>query len=154
MALKAGGLRPKIAMVASLRFRGKVSLGFAVVLGITALSMGFAYLGFERISAGVVAYRTSVSESDLARNVDRELTAYQGLVRYYVATGKQDDAKAALAAEAGLKDAIDQLVKATATSARADKVNRLADEFRAFAKIFADTLALKTASGDLTVNMT
>src|SRR3954453_12417802 len=124
MGLKHGALRPKFAMVPSLRFRGKVSLGFAVVLGITALSMGFAYLGFERISAGVVAYRTSVSESDLARDVDRELTAYQGLARYYVATGKEGDARAALTAEAGLKDAIDQRVKSTTAPARVDKVNR------------------------------
>ena len=123
-----------------------------MVLGISALSMGFAYLGFERISAGVIAYRTSVSESDLARNVDRELTAYQGLARYYVATGKEDDAKAALAAEAGLKDAIDQLIKATTAPARVDKVNRLAGEFRTFTKIFGDIVALKTASSQLTVN--
>src|ERR1700733_12365081 len=32
----------------TLRFRGKISLGFAVVLAISAISMGFAYLGFGR----------------------------------------------------------------------------------------------------------
>jgi hypothetical protein len=57
----------------SLRFRGKIMLGFVVVLAISAASMGLAYLGFERVSAGVVAYRNSVSESELAQNIDREL---------------------------------------------------------------------------------
>jgi methyl-accepting chemotaxis protein len=135
-----------------LRFRAKVSLGFAVVLGITAVSMGLAYLGFERVSSGVVAYRTSVSESDLARNVDRELTSYQALARYYVLTGKEDDAKAALAAEASLKDAIDQLMKATTAPVRVDKVTRLAREFRTFTKIFADIVSVKNASLLLTQN--
>src|SRR3569833_1952513 len=111
MGLMAGGQRPKSAMVPSLRFRGKVSLGFAVVLGISALSMGLAYLGFERIASGVVAYRTSVSQSDLARIIDRELNNYQSLARYYVVTGKEDDSKAALAAETRLRDAIDQFKK-------------------------------------------
>jgi methyl-accepting chemotaxis protein len=136
----------------TLRFRAKVSLGFAVVLGITAVSMSLAFLGFERVSLGVVAYRTSVSESDLARNVDRELTSYQALTRYYVVTGKEDDAKAALAAEASLKDAIDQLMKATTAPARVDKVTRLAREFRTFTKIFADILSVKNASTLLTQN--
>jgi hypothetical protein len=36
-------------------------------------SMGIAYLGFERVSAGVATYRSSVSEADLAREIDREL---------------------------------------------------------------------------------
>ncbi len=71
-------------------------LGFAFVLAISAVSMGIAYLGFERVSAGVKAYRNSVSESDLAQNIDRELISYRALARYYVVTGKEDDAKAAL----------------------------------------------------------
>ena len=81
-----------------MRFRGKVTLGFAVVLVVSTASMGIAYLGFERVSAGVATYRNSVSEADLARNIDRELISYRSLAQYFVATGKEDDAKAALAA--------------------------------------------------------
>ena len=51
----------------TLRFRSKIMLGFAVVLAISAASMGFAYLGFERVSVVVDAYRRSVQEADLAR---------------------------------------------------------------------------------------
>ena len=32
---------------------GKIMLGFAVVLAVSAASMGIAYLGFEHVSAGV-----------------------------------------------------------------------------------------------------
>ncbi|ABD90049.1 methyl-accepting chemotaxis protein [Rhodopseudomonas palustris] len=139
-------------MLPTLRFRGKVTLGFAVVLGITAISMGLAYLGFERVSAVVVGYRTSVQESDLARNIDRELISYQALARYYVVTGKDDDAKAALAAEVALKDAIDASLKATSDAARRDKVTRLSAEFATFTKVFADILAVKTDSASVTQN--
>jgi methyl-accepting chemotaxis protein/CHASE3 domain sensor protein len=144
--------RPVVAMIPAFRFRAKLSFGFALVLLISALSMGLAYLGFERISAGVVAYRTSVSQSDLARDVDRELTAYQALTRYYVITGKDDDAKAALAAEAGLKQAIDRLLDVSTTPERADKIARLAADFRSFTRIFADILAVKGTSALLTQN--
>ena len=48
--LKRGGSSFKLP---TLRFRAKIMLGFAVVLAISAASMGFAYLGFERVSAVV-----------------------------------------------------------------------------------------------------
>ena len=95
-------------------------LGFAVVLALSAASLGIAYLGFERVCDGLALYRNSVTEADLARNIDRELISYQALARYYVVTGKEDDGKAALAAEASLKDAIDHSMRGTTTPARLD----------------------------------
>ena len=136
----------------TLRFRGKVMLGFSVVLAITAISMGIAYLGFERVSSGVATYRNSVSEADLARNIDSDLISYRGLARYYVVTGNEDDAAAALAAEAGLKDVIAQSLKNISNPARLDKVTRLAREFQTFTKIFADILKFKRESALLTQN--
>ena len=126
-----------------MRFRGKVMLGFAVVLVISAVTMGIAYLGFERVSSGVATYRKSVSEADLARNIDRELISYRALARYYVVTGKEDDATAALTAEASLKEAVTQSMRGTTNSARIDQVTRLGREFQTFTKIFADTYAAK-----------
>ncbi len=136
----------------SLRFRGKVTLGFAVVLAITAVSMAIAYFGFERVSSGVATYRSSVAEADLARNIDRELISYRALARYYVTTGKEDDATAALAAEASLKGAIDQSMKGTSSPARRDQVARLAGEFATFGKLFADILKIKRDSALVTQN--
>jgi methyl-accepting chemotaxis protein len=127
-------------------------LGFAVVLAISAASMGIAYLGFERVSAGVASYRNSVSEADLARNIDRELISYRALARYYVVTGKEDDANAALTAEASLKDAIDQSMKRATNPTRLDQITRLAREFRTFTKIFADILKVKRDSAVVTQN--
>jgi len=114
--------------------------------------MGIAYFGFERVSTGVASYRNSVSEADLARNIDRELISYRALASYYVVTGKEDDATAALAAEASLKAAIDQSMKGTANPARLDQITRLAREFTTFTKIFADILKVKRDSALVTQN--
>ena len=136
----------------TLRFRAKITLGFALVLAITAVSMGIAYLGFERISNKVTSYRQSVAEADLARNIDRELISYQALARYYVVTAKDDDEKAALASEAKLKDAIAQSMKATTDSTRLDKITKLEREFRTYTKIFEDIRNLKHESDKISQN--
>jgi methyl-accepting chemotaxis protein len=130
----------------TLRLRAKVALGFALVLAVSAASLGLAYLGFERVSAGVVSYRNSVAEAGLARDIERDLTSYQGLTRYYVVTGKEEDAKTALAAEAGLRDAIDRSMKATADAARLKRIARLDEPFKIVAKVFADIVAVKSES--------
>ncbi len=136
----------------TLRFGAKIMAGFAVVLAISAASLGIAYLGFDRVSAGVSSYRNSVSEADLARNIDRELISYRSLAQYYVVTGKEDDATVALAAEASLKGAIDQAMKGTSNPAGLDQLTRLAREFKAFTKIFADILKVKRDSALVTQN--
>ncbi|MHC2330968.1 methyl-accepting chemotaxis protein [Bradyrhizobium sp. USDA 4454] len=136
----------------TLRFRAKIMLGFAVTLALSAATMGFAYMGFERVSAGVGSYRQSVAEADLARNIDRELISYRSLARYYVATGKEDDAKAALAAEASLKDAIVASMKGTTNPARLEQVTKLEREFRAFTKIFAEIVRIKDESAQTAQN--
>jgi methyl-accepting chemotaxis protein len=146
LRLRVPGLRVLRVRTPSLRFRGKIMLGFAVVLAISAASMGLAYLGFERVSLVVSNYRKSVSEADLARNIDRELISYQALARYYVTTAKEDDAKAVLAAEASLKDAIEQSMRGTTDAGRLDQITRLNREFVAYTKIFADILKVKRDS--------
>jgi methyl-accepting chemotaxis protein len=132
-----------LSRLPTLRFRGKIILGFAFVLAISAVSMAIAYTRFGRVSDSVAAYRGSVAESDLAQNIERELISYRALARYYAMSGKEDDAKAALAAEAGLKDAIAQSMKTTTAPARQDLLTRLQREFHAFTKIFADVVKIK-----------
>ncbi|MET3912870.1 HAMP domain-containing protein/CHASE3 domain sensor protein, partial [Bradyrhizobium sp. S3.3.6] len=142
----------KRSIFPTLRFRAKIILGFAAVLVISAGSMAFAYFGFERVSSGVGSYRSSVSEADLARNIDRELLGYRSAVKYFVVTGKEDDAKAALDAEASLRSAIDQAVKSAKTPARQDSLDKLAKEFSNFSATFAKVLQAKRDSTLLVQN--
>lgn len=136
----------------TLRFRAKIMLGFAVTLAISAVSMGIAYMGFEHVSGGVDAYRRSVLEADLARDIDRELISYSSLARYFVVTAKEEDGKAALAAEASLKAAITASMKGTTDPGRLEQLAKLEREFRAFAKIFADVVKVKDESARITQN--
>ncbi|HWL18943.1 MAG TPA: HAMP domain-containing methyl-accepting chemotaxis protein [Bradyrhizobium sp.] len=149
-----GGIRPqrRLLRFPAFRFRAKIMLGFVVVLTVSAASLGIAYLGFEHIASAVASYRNSVSEADLARNIDRELISYRALVKYYVVTGKEDDAKAALAAEASLRDAIDQSLKGNGKPARQEGLNHLAGEFKNFAATFAEILKIKRDSALVTQN--
>jgi methyl-accepting chemotaxis protein len=150
----SGGSAPQRRFLGfpAFRLRAKMMLGFLVVLAVSAASLGIAYLGFERIAQAVVSYRNSVSEADLARNIDRELISYRAVVNYYVVTGKEDDAKAALSAEASLKGAIDQALKGTRKPARREGLDRLAGEFKKFAATFAEILKLKRDSALVTQN--
>jgi methyl-accepting chemotaxis protein len=136
----------------TLRFRAKISIGFGLVLVISAVSLYVAYLGFEKVSSAVASWRTSVSEADLARNIDRELIAYRASVRYFVVTGKEDDAKTARDAEAGLRGAVEQAIKGASKPGRRDALNRLAAEFKNFADTFAELLKVKQESENLTRN--
>ena len=149
-----GGIRPqrRLLRFPAFRFRAKIMLGFVVVLTVSVASLGIAYLGFEHIASAVASYRNSVSEADLARNIDRELISYRALVKYYVVTGKEDDAKAALAAEASLRDAIDQSLKGNGKPARQEGLNHLAGEFKNFAATFAEILKIKRDSALVTQN--
>jgi methyl-accepting chemotaxis protein len=151
MSVRAGP-QSRSSLFPALRFRAKVMLGFAVILVISSASLGFAYLGFEHIATAVASYRTSVAEADIARNIDRELISYRALVNYYVVTGREEDAKAAQAAEVGLKGAIDRSLQSTGKAAGREALSRLAKEFENFAATFAEILKLKRESALLTQN--
>jgi methyl-accepting chemotaxis protein len=150
----SGRVRSKslFSRLPTLRFRAKILLGFALVLAISAVSLATAYFGFERVSQAVASYRNSVSEADLARNIDRELISYRSLVKYYVVTGKEEDAKAAQAAEASLKQAIDDSLAGTKQPARLEGLKRLAIEFKNFTSTFADIVKVKSESALIAQN--
>jgi methyl-accepting chemotaxis protein len=149
---KRAWLRSLALRLPTIRFSAKVMLGFVAVLAISAASLGLAYLGFERVSEAVASYRNSVSEADLARNIDRELISYRLLVKYYVATGREDDANAAQSAEASRKDAIDRALGGTDKPARLEGLTRLAGEFKNFAEVFAEVLKVKRENALLAQN--
>ena len=93
-----------------------------------------------------------MQEADLARDIDRELISYRALARYFVVTGKEEDGKAALEAEARLKDAILTSMKGTTDRARLEQIAKLEREFRTFTKIFADMLKIKDESARIAQN--
>ncbi len=142
-ALKSERSRVAFPRMPALRFRSKVTLGFGCLLAISAISMGFAYVGFGRIAASVAASQAGVAEAGLARTIDRELMSFRELVRYYVLTGNDADAEAAQAAEGRLKMAIDHARTGTTDPERLARVAELAKQFETFAATFTGTLKAK-----------
>ena len=138
---KAGNKKGRLTLP-TLRFRAKIILGFVAVLAILAASMAFAYYGFERVAGAVASYRSSVSEADMARTVDRELISYQALARAYTLTGAAEDEIAAKAAEDRLKQAVAKSMAAATVPARREQIGKLDGEFQRFAKVFSDITAL------------
>ncbi|WP_354095600.1 HAMP domain-containing methyl-accepting chemotaxis protein [Bradyrhizobium sp. RT10b] len=125
-----------------LRFRTKIMLGFAIVLSISAVSMGIASFGFERVSTGMASYQDIVAETDAARDIDRELAVYQNLVRYYAMSGNADDEAAAHAAEADLGNAIKRAETVTSAERR-QQISALSKMFDEFTELFGQIVALK-----------
>jgi methyl-accepting chemotaxis protein len=141
----------KPGLWAHLRFRAKIMIGFALVLVLSAASMTMSYFGFERISAGVASYHAIVAETDGARDIDRELAAYQTLVRYYALTGFAADETAARAAETALGKAIKQ-AESVATGSNRQKIAELAAKFNEFTQLFAKVVEVKSENATLASN--
>lgn len=143
--------KAKVSFLSNLRFRTKIILGFIAVLGISAINMGVAYFGFERIAEGVQSYQGIVAETDGARDIDRELAAYQLLARYYVMSGLPADEAAARAAEADLGSAIERAVR-VATSGNQQSVLNLSASYKDFSALFGNVIALKTENAAIASN--
>jgi hypothetical protein len=117
-----------------------------VVLAISAASMGFAYLGFERVSDVVDSYRRSVQEADLCARYRSRADLLPRAGPLFRGDRQGEDGKAALEAEARLKDAIVTSMKGTTNPTRLEQIVKLEREFRTFTKIFADILKVKDES--------
>ena len=134
---------PQFRLFTNLSIRTKITVGFAVVLVLSAVSVVVAYLGYDKVSAGFTAYRTSVSEGGMARTIDREVSAYQLAARYYIVTGDETDATNALAAEGDLRDAIDKAARDMKDASRRNAITGLSQKFEKFTKVFSQVLDLK-----------
>ena len=155
MALFGRGAKAPTAqqngLLSHLGFRAKIMAGFSIVLGLSAVSMGVAYFGFERISDGSTSYQTVVVQSDAVRDIDRELAVYRLLARYYALTGAVSDQDAAKAAEVALNTAIKQADDAASGASR-EKLVDLSAKFNEFAKLFAQISELKTENTKIATN--
>jgi len=81
-----------IAEAADLRFRAKSHARLCGRAGNLCSQHGIAYLGFERVSAGVASYRHSVSRP-IWRAISTRADFVRALARFYVVTGKETMAR-------------------------------------------------------------
>ena len=131
-----------------MRFRAKIILGFVAVLGIEVISMGITHFGFGRISEGIMSYQEIVAEADAARDIDRELAAYQLLVRYYVLTGFATDQAAAHESERQLGEAI-RRAETVASAANQHRIITLSAKYSEFKALFTQAIGIKTENAGI-----
>ena len=147
----------KPGLLANLKLRTKILLSFGVVALLFMLNMGAIYLGYEKITSGQQAYNTSVSAANIARDLDREMTAYQLLARYFALSSNELDAKAALEAEEAVRAAI----KNSTSHARAGgsqnamllaSAMELSSQFDDFSRLLKRMIELKADSAQIATN--
>ncbi|MGP8118993.1 MAG: methyl-accepting chemotaxis protein [Xanthobacteraceae bacterium] len=146
-----GQKQRKPGFLSNMRFRAKIMLGFVTVLGLSAMSMGVAYFGFQRISTGIASYHDIVAETDGARDIDRELASYEVLARYYAVTGYAADETAAREAGTALGQAIKN-AEAVASADNRQKITELSGKFDEFTKLFAQVVQLKSDNAEIASN--
>ncbi len=135
--------------LSNMSFSTKTFLGFAVVVLLSVASMGMAYVGYQKIRNNFASYKMSVTEADAVRTVERELTAYQLLARYYARGGAEADATATLDTEKAASVAIDKARAAIANPDRMAPIATLTERFRAFSSTFNEILVLKRQNATL-----
>ncbi|UVO30720.1 methyl-accepting chemotaxis protein [Bradyrhizobium arachidis] len=135
-------------LFSNLRFRVKIVLGFVVVLGLSAVGMSIAYLGFERISIGVASYHDIVVESDVARDIDRELTVYALLARYYAVTGNAADETAVHEAQSALGQVMKN-AEGTVSAENRQKFKDISAKSEEFGNLFGRVVKLKIDNDEI-----
>jgi len=121
------GLAIDIAETPDLRFRRQDHARLCVVLAISAASMGFAYLGFERVSEAGALYRRSVSRSRSRAQHRPRADLVPGAGAILCGDRQEDDARGGGAGGGSQPEkAIDQSMKGTTNPERLDQVTRLA----------------------------
>lgn len=147
----------KPGLLANLSLLTKIMLAFGIVTVLFVLNLGATYMGYGKIMEGEKAFRVSVTAANVARDLEREMTTYQLLSRYFALTGAEDDAKAALAAQAAVKTAIKN---STAHAQQGDQQNamllasalELSSQYEDFARLLARIIALKAENAQIAQN--
>lgn len=127
-------------------FRARILLGFAIVLGISVLGMTIANYGYSQISHGLTGYRAAVSEAMIAQIIDRNVSDYESVARYYAATGLEKNVPAVAAAEQEMKRTINRSFEEILDSGRQATVSQLTSKFQTFTETFSQIVALNRRS--------
>src|SRR5579871_652926 len=135
-----------LRQLSHLKLRSKLILGFATVLALSAVDMTVAQLGLNRVAASAASYQEIVVQSDVTRDIDRELVAFRLLMKYFAVTGDDPDRVAAKESETALSNAIQTAIK-VATSYNRESFLKLQAAFSDLTKLFDRLVTLKTSNG-------
>jgi methyl-accepting chemotaxis protein len=128
----------------------KISVGFAIVLALTATLATIAYFGFAKVSAEFAIFNQRVEVVGIARDVDREFIAFRRFVREYSLAGDDVVLPEAAKRRASLGEQITRGVFEIKNPERNKKMIDIRDQFDRYAKNFDTLIQLKQEQNKLT----
>jgi len=128
----------------------KISLGFAVMLVLSAILAAMSYRGFGQVLQGFETFAQRVKVVGIAREVDRGFVAFRRFVREYSMSGDDKLVAEARARQQVLAQSIKQGVDEIKNPERHGKMVELGEQFDLYGKDFDRLVALKQEQDKLT----
>jgi methyl-accepting chemotaxis protein len=128
----------------------KISVGFAVVLALTAILAATSYHSFGRVSEGFETFNQRVKVVGIARDVDRGFVAMRRFVREYSLSGDDKLVAEARSRQQVLAKSIKQGIDEIKNPERHAKMVELGDRFEHYGKDFDRLVIMKQEQNRLT----
>jgi methyl-accepting chemotaxis protein len=135
-------------LIARLGFRAKITLGFSVLLSLTAVLVAASYWGFQLISGVTEEYQSVVEQAEAARQIDRELGLYQPRAYLYALNGRVEDLSSVLTVQEQLGAAIKRAELITTGKTNKTLVS-LEAKYDTCARLFSEILAARAANNSI-----
>ena len=128
----------------------KISVGFAVVLVLTAILAVMSYRGFGQVLQGFETFAQRVKVVGIAREVDRGFVAFRRFVREYSVSGDDKLVTEARTRQQALANSIRQGIDEIKNPERHKKIIEVGEQFEHYGKDFDKLVALKQEQNKLT----
>jgi methyl-accepting chemotaxis protein len=128
----------------------KISVGFAVVLVLTAILAVMSYRGFGQVLEGFETFAQRVKVVGIAREVDRGFVAFRRFVREYSVSGDDKLVAEARTRQEVLAKSIKQGLDEIKNPERHKTMVELGEQFEHYGKDFDRLVALKQEQNKLT----
>src|SRR3954452_23615266 len=122
------------AFFSNRKINTKISLGFAVVLGLTAILAVMSYRGFGEGLRGFETFNQRVKVVGIARDADRGFVAYRRFVREYSVSGDDKLVAEARTRQEVLGKSIRQGIDEIKNPERHKKMVELGEQFERYSK--------------------
>ena len=138
------------AFFSNRRISTKISVGFAVVLVLTAILAVMSYRGFGQVLQGFETFAQRVKVVGIAREVDRGFVAFRRFVREYSVSGDDKLVTEARTRQQALANSIRQGIDEIKNPERHKKIIEVGEQFEHYGKDFDKLVALKQEQNKLT----
>jgi methyl-accepting chemotaxis protein len=138
------------AFFSNRRIGTKISVGFAVVLVLTAILAVMSYRGFGEVLQGFETFAQRVKVVGIAHEVDRGFVAFRRFVREYSVSGDDKLVSEARARQQALANSIRQGIAEIKNPERHRKIVELGEQFEHYGRDFDKLVALKQEQNNLT----